>query len=55
MCIGDEAGLQDVPEPICPIEMKFESLAPTRIPISFFVISSNGPIDIVSFGMSVIT
>src|SRR5205085_5973297 len=34
MFIGDDAGCQLVPDPICPIGMRFFALAPTRIAIS---------------------
>ena len=44
MCIGVDAGSQEVPEPICPIDITFVSLDPTRIPISSPDITINGPI-----------
>ena len=44
MYIGDEDGSNDVPEPIAFIEMTFDSLAPTRMPMSSPFITSNGPI-----------
>jgi len=44
MYIGDEAGSNEVPEPIAFIDVMFVSLAPTRTPISLPFITSNGPI-----------
>src|ERR1700754_1642974 len=46
MYIGDEAGCQDVPEPIAPIEVMFDSLEPTRMPMSSPSINRSGPISI---------
>src|ERR1051326_2299015 len=46
MCIGPDAGCQDVPGPIAPIEIRFVSLEPTRIPMSSPFITTSGPMSI---------
>ena len=43
MCIAADAGCHEVPDPIAPIDIKFLSLAPTRIDMSLSVITINGP------------
>src|SRR5712692_6974972 len=43
MCIAADEGCHEVPEPIAPMDRMFESLDPTRIPISSPDITSNGP------------
>src|SRR5207247_4282420 len=43
MCIGPDDGCQEVPDPIAPIEMMFESLDPTRMPMSLSDITSSAP------------
>src|SRR5207247_1253792 len=48
MCIGPDDGCQEVPDPICPIDMMFVSLDPTRMPMPFPFITINGPIFIES-------
>ena len=44
MVEGDEEGDQDVPDPICPTNMTFFSVPPTRTPMSVPDITSNGPV-----------
>src|SRR5689334_18162843 len=46
MCIGPDEGCQDVPDPIAPIEIRFVSLDPTRIPMSSPLITTSGPMSI---------
>ena len=43
MCIGADEGCHEVPDAIAPIDIRFVSLAPTRILISLSVITNNGP------------
>jgi hypothetical protein len=43
MCIGPDDGCQEVPDPIAPIDMTFESLDPTRMPMSLSDITISGP------------
>jgi hypothetical protein len=43
MYIGDDAGKEDVPEPIAFMETMFALLAPTRMPISSPFITASGP------------
>src|SRR2546425_2882035 len=43
MCIGADEGCQVVPDPIAPMDIKFVSLEPTRMPMSLSVITINGP------------
>jgi hypothetical protein len=43
MCIGPDDGCQEVPDPIAPIDMTFESLDPTRMPMSLPDITISGP------------
>src|SRR5882724_1848581 len=42
MCSCDEAGAQEVPDPICPQSKRLTSLSPTRTAISFPEITSSG-------------
>src|SRR5512138_1651524 len=46
MCIGPDDGCHDVPDPIAPVEIRFVSLEPTRIPMSSPSITTSGPISI---------
>jgi hypothetical protein len=43
MYIGADAGCQEVPEPIAPIEITLLALEPTRMPMSPAVITGNAP------------
>ena len=43
MCIGPDEGCQEVPDAIAPIDMTFESLDPTRMPMSLPDITIKGP------------
>ncbi len=43
MCIGPDDGGHDVPDPIAPIEIRFVSLEPTRIPMSSPFMTTSGP------------
>ena len=47
MCIGADAGCQEVPDAIAPIDMKLVALEPTRIPISLPDITMSEPIFII--------
>jgi hypothetical protein len=47
MCIGAEAGCHVVPDAIAPIDMMFDWLEPTRMPMSFSDMTSSGPMFIV--------
>ena len=49
MCIGPDDGCQVVPEPMAPIDMMLVSLDPTRMPISFPLMTISGPIFIFMF------
>ena len=41
--MGPDDGCHEVPDPIAPIDMMLESLDPTRMPMSFPLITTNGP------------
>lgn len=51
MCIGPDEGCHEVPDPIAPIDITFFSLEPTRMPISFPIITINGPVFIEPIGI----
>ena len=53
MCIGADEGCHDVPDPIAPMDMRFVSLEPTRMLISFPDIESNGPMFIFILPVSI--
>ena len=53
MCIGPDDGCQAVPDPIAPIDIRFVSLDPTRMLMSFSVVTINGPMFIVMPPMSI--
>ncbi len=53
MCIGPDDGCHEVPDPIAPIDITFVSLEPTRMPISFAVITISGPMFIFIPPMSI--
>jgi len=44
MNMGDVVGCQEVPEPICPRFITFDSLAPIRTPMLFPDITRSGPV-----------
>ena len=44
MCIGPDDGCQVVPDPIAPRDMMLVSLDPTRMPMSFPIMTISGPI-----------
>jgi hypothetical protein len=52
MYIGDEAGSNEVPEPIAFIDMMFVARAPTRMPMSFPFMTMSGPMFVLVTPMS---
>src|SRR5437016_11777883 len=44
MCMAPDDGCHEVPDAIAPIDIRFVSLAPTRILISLSVITNSAPI-----------
>jgi len=52
MYIGELAGCREVPDPICPRFITFDSLAPKRTPMRVFDITMSGPIRISPAGLA---